>query len=312
MEPLDALAYLVVTAMLAGAVLAPRRERLGRWLAAAAWLSFAAFWALLVPHFAFTQVSFVEGVLSALAVPLCGYVAYHVARGRESLLVLSRAVGVMGLVYLPATTLAVVRVPLIELVTRQTEWTIATLGYAPEVVTQGGVRNVFVFRESGRVARSTVILLACTGLGSMAIFAGLIAAVRAPLDRKLRALAVSIPVVWVLNIARNTFITLAYGHQWLQVRPDLVLWLFGADHPDLVSFLLADRVIAQTLAVLTVVAVLLAVCRQLPELRAVVGDLLYLTTGDDYGLGRPGGSTVRTDGGSRADDSPTVVGRDTE
>lgn len=298
MEPLDVLAFVVVTAMLAGSVVAPRRARLGRGLAAAAWLGFGLFWALLVPHFAFEQLSVIESVLAAVAVPACAAVGYHVARGRESLLVLTRAVGVMGLVYLPATTIAAVRVPLIELVTRQTAWTIATLGYSPEVVTQDGVRNVFVFRESGRVARSTVILLACTGLGSMAIFAGLVAAVRAPLDRKLRALAVSVPVVWVLNVARNTFITLAYGHQWFQVHPDLVLWLFGADHPDLVSFLLADRVVAQTLAVLTLVGILVAVFRELPELRVIVGDLLYLTTGRDFGLGRPGADPLRADGGA--------------
>jgi archaeosortase A (PGF-CTERM-specific) len=303
---LDALAVAVVAAMLAGSVAAPRRQRLGRALTASAWLGFALFWALLVPHFAFVQLSIVESVLAAIAVPACGYVGYHVARGRESLFVLSRAVAVMGLVYLPAMMLDVVRVPLVELVTRQTAWTIAALGYTPEVVTQDGVRNVFVFRESGRVARSTVILLACTGLGSMAIFAGLVAAVRAPLDRKLRALAVSVPVVWVLNVARNTFITLAYGHQWLQVHPDLVLWLFGADHPDLVSFLLADRVVAQTLAVVALVGVLLAVLRELPELQVVVGDLLYLTTGRDYGLGRPDADSLRTDGGAGGE------GRDTE
>ena len=301
--PRDALAFVVVAAMLVGSVAVPRTRRLGRGLAASAWVGFALFWALLVPHFAFVQHSVVESVLAAVAVPACGYVGYHVARGRESLLVLSRAVAVMGVVYLPVVALAVVRVPLVELVTRQTAWTIAALGYSPEVVTQDGVRNVFVFRESGRVARSTVILLACTGLGAMAIVAGLVAAVRAPLHRKARALAVSIPVIWVLNVARNTFITLAYGHQWLQIRPGLVLWLFGADHPDLVSFLLADRVVAQTLAVVALAGVLLAVLRELPELRVVVGDVLYLTTGTDWGLGRP--EAVRSDGGR-------TTGRDIE
>jgi archaeosortase A (PGF-CTERM-specific) len=202
----------------------------------------------------------------------------------------------MGLVYLPATTLAVVRVPLVELVTRQVEWAVAGLGYTPEVASEAGVRNVFVFRESGRVARSAEILLACTGLGSMAIFVGLVAAVRAPLASKFRALTIVLPVIWTLNVVRNVFITLAYGHQWLQIRPDLVLWLFGADHPDLVSFLVADRLIAQTLAVVTIVVLLLVVARQLPELRIVVGDLLQLTTGREYQFGTFDGP-VRADGG---------------
>ncbi|WP_255196580.1 archaeosortase A [Halorarius litoreus] len=301
MQQLDALAWLVVVTFLVGALVEPRASHAGRWLSTAAWLLFAAFWALLVPHFALVQLSYVEGILSALAVPACGYAGYLTLRGRESLLVLARAVGVMGLVYLPATTLAVVRVPLVELVTRQVEWSIAAVGYTPEVVTEAGVRNVFVFRSGERIDRSVEILLACTGLGSMAIFAGLVTAVRAPLASKLRALAVTLPVIWVLNVARNVFITLAYGHQWLQVRPALVLWLFGADHPDLVSFLLADRVIAQTLSVVVVVGLLLAVSRELPELRLVIGDLLEVTTGSDYQFGTLDES-VRADGGRREDD----------
>lgn len=303
--PTDVLAWLSVLAFLAGVLVERSDERWGRRLTAAAWGVFAVFWAVLVPHFAFEQQSIIEGILSAAAVPASAYVGYLLYRGRETLMILSRGVAVMGLIYLPATTVAFVAEPLVELVTQQIEWTVTQLGYQPEVVTQDGVRNVFLYRdEAGVPVRSSEILLACTGLGSMAIFVGLVAAVRAPLDRKLRALAVSVPVIWVLNIARNAFITLAYGHQWFQVRPELVMTLFGESQPELVSFLVADRIIAQSLSVVALVVILALVLRELPELKVVVEDVLYLVTGSDYDLGDgpPPRGGVRADGGEPAEE----------
>lgn len=302
--PTDLLAWVTVAAFLAGAAIERYDEPLGRRLSAGAWVLFAAFWALLVPHFAFEQQSVVEGVLSAVAVPLSLYVAYLLARGRETLMVISRGVAVMGLVYLPVTTLTWLSQPLVELVTRQIEWSIQLLGYEPEVVTRDGTRNIFLYRnEAGVPVRSSEILLACTGLGSMAIFAGLVAAVRAPLDRKARALAVSIPVIWVLNIVRNVFITLAFGHQWLQVAPETVMALFREDRIDAVSFLVADRIIAQSLSVVALVVIFWLVLRELPELKVVVADVLFMLTGTEYGLDDrdPPGGGVRADGGPDRD-----------
>lgn len=303
--PTDLLAWATVAAFLAGAAVERYDEPLGRRLTAGAWVLFAAFWAVLVPHFAFEQQSVVEGVLSAAAVPLSLYVAYLLSRGRETLMVISRGVAVMGLVYLPFATLTWLSQPLIELVTRQVEWSIQLLGFEPEVVTRDGLRNVILYRNEDGTNLASVIVLACTGLGSMAIFAGLVAAVRAPLDRKVRALAVSIPVIWVLNVVRNVFITLAYGHQWLHVAPETVMALFGVDESESVrvSFIVADRIIAQSLSVVALVVIFWLVMRELPELKVVLGDVLYLVTGTEYALDDddPPGGGVRADGGPARD-----------
>lgn len=301
--PTELLAWLAVGSFLAGALLERRHERVGRALTAGAWAIFAIFWAILIPHFAFEQQSIIEGVLSAAAVPASLYVGYLLIRGRETLMILSRGVAVMGLIYLPATTLSAISVPLMETVTRQSEWLIQLLGFEPEVVTREGVRNIFVYRnENGTIVRSSEVLLSCTGLGSMAIFAGLVAAVRAPLRRKFRALAIAIPLIWGLNIIRNVFITLSFGNQWFQVAPEAVMMLFGESRPQLVSFLVADRIIAQSLSVVALVAILWLVLRELPELKTVVADVLYLLTGTEYDLddGNPPPGGVRADGGAPA------------
>ncbi|WP_276260524.1 archaeosortase A [Haloglomus litoreum] len=276
----DALAWVSIAAFVV-AVLAELRDRRTASLAAAgAWALFAVFWLALIPQFLLVEKSAIEGVLSALAVPASLSAAYLLYRGRESLLVLTRGVAVMGLIYLPATTIPWIYGSLIETTTAQTNVLIEAAGYDPTVATgEEGLRNTFVFNTDGNTYE-TFIVLACTGLGSMAIFAGLIAAVRAPLRRKLAAFAISVPVIWVLNLVRNAFIAVAFGKQWFQVAVPQVSALFGIqpDEVGLVSFYLADKVISQSASVVALVLITYPVVRALPELAGVLDDALYVVT----------------------------------
>ncbi|WP_313692276.1 archaeosortase A [Halorarum halobium] len=301
----DALAWLVVLTFLVGAGMewAARTGRLdagyvrtARGVVAGAWAMFALFWLVLFPHFAFAQKSYVEGILAIVAVPACLYVAKLLWEGRDSLFVLSRAVAGMGLVYLPFETIPSVslfgtaypapKAALIRTVTVQTGVLIRLLGYDPELVRgpELGYLNAFQFTTAGGHTLLFEIVLACTGLGSIAIFVGLIGAVRAPLGRKLRGLAIAVPVIWSLNLVRTTFIGVTFGNQYLQVFVDEVLFLFGSSDPYMVSFFLSDRVISQVLAVVALVGVTYLVVRELPELLTVIEDVLYLVTNEEYDL----------------------------
>jgi archaeosortase A (PGF-CTERM-specific) len=134
----------------------------------------------------------------------------------------------------------------------------------------------------------------------MSIFAGLVLATAAPLGRKLRALAVSIPVIWVLNILRNVFIAITFGQQRLQVFPGVISSVFGLDPSQQakVSYYVGDRIIAQSLSVVALVAITYLVVRELPEVLTVVEDLLYVVTGSEYDLvDALDVSPVRADGG---------------
>jgi archaeosortase A (PGF-CTERM-specific) len=291
----DVLAWVVIGLFLAGAVLRGRERASARAVTVAAWAVFAAFWAALVPHFAFEQKSFVEGVLSLIAVPASLYVGWLLYDGRDSLFVLSKAIAVMGVVYLPfetipALTMGGLALPsprhvLISHTTAQTEWAMQLLGYDPTLVEgDQGYLNTFKFVTDGGHVILFSIILACTGLGSIAIFVGLIAAVDAPLARKLRALAIAVPIIYVLNIARTTFIGLMFGKQYMQWFVEEVLFLFGGTDPYKVSFYLSDRVISQVLAVVALVGVTYLVVRELPELLTVVEDVLYVVTREEYDL----------------------------
>jgi len=118
----------------------------------------------------------------------------------------------------------------------------------------------------------------------MAIFGGLVAAVEAPLRRKLRGLAVSVSLIYVLNILRTTFISVVAGNQYMQWYPDLVLAMFGASDPYRVSFLISDRIMSQLLAVVALIGITFLVVRELPELVVILEDVLYLLTGEEHDL----------------------------
>ncbi len=288
-------AWLVAILFAVAWILDHRGHAAGRTLAAGSWGLFGLFWLTMVPYFAFEHQSYVESILALVGVPACAYAGYLLHRGRASLFVLTRAVALMLFIYLPFETIPAITVAgfalpeprqvLIEVVATHTGLLIDLLGYAPERVTSHeGFDAAYLWTlEDGHTVRIHVVL-ACTGLGSMAIFGGLIAAVKAPLDRKLRALAVSIPLIYVLNIIRTAFISIVAGNQYMHWQPELVLAMFGATDPYRVSFLVSDRIISQMLAVVALIGITYLVARELPELVVVLEDVLYILTGEEHDL----------------------------
>jgi archaeosortase A (PGF-CTERM-specific) len=287
----DPLAWLLL-AMFAGGALAERRyPSAARYVVGAAWVLFAAFWALLVPHFFLVQNSVVEAVLALVGVPACVYAGYLLVGGRDSLFVLTRAVAVMGMIYLPAETVPLFRQVLVEHVASQTELLTDLLGYEPTRRPIGdnrpayaGFDAAFYFPtdDPGHGGIVYNIVMACTALGSMAIFAGCIAAVRAPWRRKLAALGFAIPVIYVLNIVRTTFIGLAFGHQWFDGwYAPYVMSLFGESDPYMVSHIVAEGIVSQTLSVVALVGIAWVVIRIVPELLVIVDDVAFMVTGEE-------------------------------
>ena len=104
------------------------------------------------------------------------------------------------------------------------------------------------------------IILACTAIQGMVIFIGLIFGVKAPIRRKLKAFFVSVPVIYVVNILRDVFVSAAYFEHW-----------FG---PPLDSFFIAHSVIARVFALFALIAIAYAVFKILPEALDFVEDFI--------------------------------------
>ncbi|PSQ27410.1 archaeosortase A [Halobacteriales archaeon QS_9_67_15] len=317
----DPLAWLVLGAFLVTALLDWRgyRER-ARTAGVVAWALFGAFWFTLVYHFAFVQKSIIEGVGSLVAVPAALYVGYLLWNGRDSLFVLSRAIVVMGAIFFPFEAVPFLRQFLVEMVAAQTDALISLVGSNPElvrgqealvngepVVAYDGLvigekerlyHNTFVFTQGDHTIFYSIII-ACTGIGAMAIFGGLIAAVDAPFRRKLRAFAVSVPVIYALNLGRNVMIAVGFGEQRFHFFPELVMSVFSLEDPYRVSYILVDRILAQSLSVVALVGITYLVVRELPEILLIIEDLLFVVTGSEYDLGSAlDVPTVAADGGT--------------
>jgi len=291
----EPLMWLVLSAFLGSAVLSQFDDLWARRVAVVGWGLFGVFWLVLVPHFALTQKSLIEGVGSLAAVPLSVYAGYLLWHGRDSLFVLTRAIGLMGVVYVPFITIDPLRQAIVESVTDQTAFLMSLIGLDPLVVdgfTYNGIEitekqyayeSTFWFEGNSRPITYN-ILLACTGMGSISIFAGGILAVEAPWRRRLHALAITVPVIYVLNLFRNVFIAVSFGQQRMQILPDLVMTLFGLSDPQMVSYYVADRILAQTGSVVVLVIITWFLVRELPEITILVEDLLFLATGTEYDL----------------------------
>ncbi|HIP63613.1 MAG TPA: archaeosortase A [Archaeoglobus profundus] len=137
---------------------------------------------------------------------------------------------------------------LINIVTTQTITLANMLGYPFQAI------NYNIIELNGKKVE---IILACTGIESMALFAGATLGVKAEISRKIKAFLVSVPIIYVLNLFRNVFVVSAYGYSW-----------FGEN-----SFYIAHHVISKVLATIALILISLAVFRILPELADLINDL---------------------------------------
>ena len=295
----EPLAWVAIGAfLLAIALDAVGRRRYAVPVATGAWLTFSVFWFSMFPYYYLDFQSPLYTVGSIVAVPLCWLVAYHLAMGRESLMLVSQAVGLMGLVYLPFMLYEPFERYLIELVTIQSHYGMELVGYSPGIEEgMNGYQSRFAFE-----GYSTYIVLACTGIGSIAIFTGLIAATGADLRRKIAGISLAAGIIWILNIIRNVFVGLAAPLGWFDYPILHSLTALLAGEGIRTSFFISHHLIAQTGAVIALVGIALLVIKLVPEVLVVLEEVLFVLTGSEVDLmSAVDDQAVRTDGG----DSPS-------
>jgi len=296
----DVLAWVVIAAFVSAALTHRYSPERAQRFAAGSWLLFAAFWLSLIPFFTLEQRSYVEGMLCIIAVPACLYVAYLVYDERPSLLVLTRAVAVMGAIYLPFQTITPIRRTAIETVTVHGHLLIETVGFETAIRSCAGLHeagyagvtclnpydSMFLTTSTAGGPYVTPVLLACTGIGSIAIVVGLVLAVQGTIRQKATGVAIAVPIIYGLNVIRVAFIVLAHANQWFRVSPltELVMFPFGTNDPLLVSYYVSDRVIAQSLSVVAFVVIGWGLIRVVPSLSVVLDEIGYLLTGEDQGI----------------------------
>lgn len=257
------------------------RDRIERPASIAGWVALAVLWTVMLPYFALEVQSPLQTLGVAVAIPLSLWAGVVRWRGRDGLVVIGNAAAIAGAIYLPATAIEPIRRWLIETVALHTHWLMGVVGHQPGIVPDHTAGYLSQFDFDGH---TTYIVMACTGLGSIAVFAGAILAVRGPPGRKLLATVIIAAIIYGLNLVRNVFVGLATPFGWFDFEPFLsISAMFGVSAVRN-SYFVSHTLIAQPVSLLVVVALTVLALRLVPELFAIFDEVIFVLTGDEVDL----------------------------
>ncbi len=240
------------------------RHRMRHLVTAIGWLVFGGYWAT-QPGYLYVKEAgdIVNASLCIAGVFFLFYLGYHAYlshRRCEDVPALSFIAGatfVSGFFYFLIDRLQELSGILIKIVADQTVWVTRQLGYdvVAGSVQYGESASVPVFFNGWP---SVDIILACTGLQSIMIFVGVIVALRnADGERRLKAFAATVPVIYGLNIVRNVGVILGVE-------------VLGA------SFYMMHNVVGKAGSLVALIALAYIAFELLPELYDNIMDLFDL------------------------------------
>lgn len=218
-------------------------------IAATGWAIFGIYWLGQSYHFLGIEDYF-NVILAVAGAVFCVYLSLVIAiKGKSQASSWAGfAAAICGIIYFPFAELGMLQSWLIS----NTAMITLRLLEAFSIPVSMEGWNVLVLN-----GRSVEIILACTAIESIALFAGVIISVKAPKNRKLAALIASIIIIYILNIFRNAFVVAAYGWNW-----------FGDD-----SFYVAHNVVAKFGSMVALLLVAYLVFMLLPELLTLIDEL---------------------------------------
>jgi len=228
--------------------------------AAAGWIFLSLYWFLQPAGYIEIQ-DYLNAFLVAAAAIVAVFIAYITFHGRktkeggsEVFLSLSRAASVGGLIYFLFADVDFLNTGIISLVTGQAIWFVRESGYPVAQV---------AWNQLAVNGFAVEIILACTAIESIALFAGIISsATEAPFSRKFRAFMVSVPVIYILNLIRVSFTASAYGFGW-----------FGT--PD-ESFHISEHIITKAGSLIALFVISYIVLKLLPEVTEMIDGVMKM------------------------------------
>ncbi len=226
------------------------------------WYLFALYWAT-QPEFLYYKGDgdIVNAVFCIVGVYFLAYISYHeylcYKRNEKikSLRFLAGATFFSGILYFTFQKTFIGDF-LIKTVADQTVFFLQIMGYNAHAGTIVPAINPYVpiyFNEN----QSVQIILACTGLQSMAVFIGVFIAINADFKRKIKAFLYTIPTIYILNLVRN--VGVVYGMEVLGL-----------------SFYTMHNVIGKFGSLIVLIALAFIVFNLIPELYENIMDLFNL------------------------------------
>jgi archaeosortase A (PGF-CTERM-specific) len=251
------------------------------------WIFFAVYWAL-QPLYYIKEGDFSMVILMLFVALICLIIAHlmfitysqykkgmlqdNPTNRTKTLMSTTTVTAIGALFYFPFAQIGSLNHSLISTVTSQTFWLSQQVGFP---VTRLDWNMIML--EGYRVE----IILACTAIESIALFFGLILGIKANRKKIFLALMASVPVIYILNIIRNTFVIGAYGYKWFGTGP-MVLNILGNEYflHQSASFYIGHHIIAKLGSGIALFFIAYAVLKLLPELLELIDDLWLLIKED--------------------------------
>jgi len=251
--------YLVLASCICFLVfLVPGRFR--KYFAIGGWAGIVGYLFLELPYY-FSINNFMYPTIALLSVPFLAITVQHLLRDDPRVMQLSTIAAVAFLIYAPFGFIPALGDWLIAAVADQTSAALAASGYPV---------NFSAWNTMERNGFRTEIILACTGIQSIAIMLGVAWGVPSTARQKLTGFLLVFPTIYILNIARNVFVITAYSEQWFPYLPAIA----GNGEFGYESFFWAHNVMAELGALIFLVALAYALFLILPEL-GTLADSLY-------------------------------------
>jgi archaeosortase A (PGF-CTERM-specific) len=278
---IDALFLATMGSLLAAAVSYRLRDAraVARPLAVLGWALATVFWVLTTSNYLATGRSFL-GLVGLVTVVVAGYTTTLVARDRQPGVDLTVAFAVMAICFLPFQFVEPIHRFVLDTVAGHTAWVLSLAGFAPLVgAGPAGYANVIYF--AGQPATHSIrIVSACTGISAIALFAGLVVATRADPRRRIATAVAVGALIYALNIARAVFVAGALAGRWFAFATGPAGAVFGTTDPALVSYYVAEYLLAQVLVVVVLLWVYARLADRLPELQSLVDGFLSAAATD--------------------------------
>jgi len=242
------------------AFLVPGRHR--KYAAITGWTFIILFLFAELPYY-FSINNFLYPVIAALSVPFLYITVKYLLIEDPRMMNLSRAAAVAFLIYAPFEYLPALGNWLIDIVVGQVVWLLNAFQYPVSLADW----NV-ITRHGFRVE----IILACTGIQSIAIMLGVAAAVPTTLRQKVCAFLLIVPTIYILNLLRNVFVIIAYTEQVFPYLPEIA----SNGEIGYESFFWAHNVIAELVALIILVLIAYGLFMIIPKLGSFAEELYQL------------------------------------
>jgi archaeosortase A (PGF-CTERM-specific) len=237
-----------------------------RYAGIAGWAGMVLVLVAMLPEFA-AENNFIYPIMTVAALPFLAITARHLLAGDERVEALTRGAAVAFVLYAPFAFVAPLGDWLIGAVVGQEAWLLSALGFPASL----WAWNTFI-HNGFRVE----IILACTGIQSIAIMLGVAFAVPTTFRQKALAFLFVAPVIYVLNLLRNVFVIMAYTEQWFPYLPEIA----GNGELGFESFFWAHNVLAELGALLALILIAWILFRLIPDLAELAADLVEIYRGD--------------------------------